>query len=205
VKIAPRELNLLFATLAVVLLAVTYLVLEPSIREWAGFRERQEDLLARRAAAQQLLDSRETVENRLAEFRAGVPTFPEGRQVESELLRGLDRMAGEQGLVLTQRRAEPEREAGDLYEISIICDWTSDLDSLVHFLYAQQSQGVVSDVRGLSVRPDSGRNAAPGQLGGSFTIDYAYRRESGANTESPPAAAGEEPAAEGAQPPTDRP
>ena len=53
-KIAAREMNLLFATLAVVLLALTYLALEPKLQEWADFGEQREDLQARRAKAQQL-------------------------------------------------------------------------------------------------------------------------------------------------------
>ena len=72
-KIAARELNLLGLTLAVVLLALTYLALEPMFQEWADFRAQREDLLARQAAAQQLLDSRDAVEAELEEFRQGLP------------------------------------------------------------------------------------------------------------------------------------
>ena len=54
-KIAAREMNLLFATLAVVLLALTYLALEPKLQEWADFGEQREDLQARRDAEHQLL------------------------------------------------------------------------------------------------------------------------------------------------------
>lgn len=79
-KIAARELNLLGATLAVVLLALTYVFLENQFQEWAGFSEKREDLLARQEAAQQLLDSRPTVEARLAEFRQGLPIFPPARR-----------------------------------------------------------------------------------------------------------------------------
>ena len=81
-KIAARELNLLGLTLAVVLLALSYLALEPLFQEWADFRAQREDLLARQAAAQQLLDSRPDVEARLEEFRQGLPTFPAGKKVE---------------------------------------------------------------------------------------------------------------------------
>lgn len=197
-KIASRELNLLVMTLAVVWLAGTYLVLEPSIVEWAEFREQREDLLARQEAAQQLIDSRPAVESRLAEFRRGLPVFPEGRKTEAELLLGLERMAGQHNLVLTRREADAEREAGDLFETAITCYWEGDLPALVNFLFAQRSQGAVSDVRQLSVQPASGRGEPPGRLRGTFTIDYAYRREAGA-TESTSAAA--EPSAEaGPQP-----
>ncbi|NLG35868.1 MAG: type II secretion system protein M [Lentisphaerae bacterium] len=185
-KIAPRELNLLVATLAVVLLAGTYLAMEPSLQEWAEFRERRESLQTRIDQARRLLDSRPAVEARLDEFRQGLPVYPAGRKVEADLLLGLERMAGEHNLVLTRREAAAEREAGDLFETSITCYWEGDLSALVRFLFAQQSQGVVSDVRQLSIQPSSGRGDPPGHLRGTFTMDYAYRRESG-STENPPA------------------
>jgi hypothetical protein len=197
-KIAARELNLLGITLAVVLLALTYLALEPRFQEWTEFRTQREDLLARQETARQLLDSREAVESRLAEFRQGLPVFPEGKKVEAELLLALEKMAGQQGLALTRREADAERQAGDLYETSITCYWEGDLTGLVNFLYAQQSQGAVSDVRQLSVQPTGGQGVPADRLKGTFTMDYAYRREAGA-TESTPETASPVPAAE-AQP-----
>jgi hypothetical protein len=66
-----------------------------------------------------------------------------------------------------------------LFETAITCDWEGDLPALVNFLYAQQSQGAVSDVRQLSVQPVGGRDVPAGHLKGNFTIDYAYRRDAG--------------------------
>jgi len=197
VKIAPREMNLLFLAVAVVVLALTYLALEPKFKEWAEFRARREDLLARRDQAARLLASRAEVEARLAEFRDTLPVFPAGKKAEAELLLALEKNL--QGLTLTRSEAEPERQAGDLYETAITCYWEGDLESLVKFLHAQQAQGAVSDVRQLSVQPASGQGAPAGRLKGTFTMDYAYRRESGA-TESTPAPAGPEPAPAAGQP-----
>ena len=198
-KIAARELNLLGLTLAVVLLALSYLALEPLFQEWADFRAQREDLLARQAAAQQLLDSRPDVEARLEEFRQGLPTFPAGKKVEAELLQALEKMVGQHDLALTRREADAERQAGDLYETAITCYWEGDLPALVHFLHAQQSQGAVSDVRQLSVQPAGGKDVPAGRLKGTFTFDYAYRREAGA-TEPKPEPAAAPPAAETGQP-----
>lgn len=198
-KIAARELNLLGITLAVVLLALTYLALEPKFQEWADFRAQREDLLARQEAAQLLLDSRPTVEARLAEFRQGLPVFSAGKKAEAELLQSLEKMVGQHNLTLTRREPDAERQAGDLYETAITCYWEGDLAALVHFLYAQQSQGAVSDVRQLSVQPAGGKDAPADSLKGTFTIDYAYRREAGA-TENKPEPAAAAPAAEAGQP-----
>ena len=198
-KIAARELNLLGITLAVVLLALTYLALEPKFQEWADFRAQREDLLARQEAAQLLLDSRPTVEARLAEFRQGLPVFSAGKKAEAELLQSLEKMVGQHNLTLTRREPDAERQAGDLYETAITCYWEGDLAALVNFLYAQQSQGAVSDVRQLSVQPAGGKDAPADSLKGTFTIDYAYRREAGA-TENKPEPAAAVPAAETGQP-----
>lgn len=199
-RIAAREMNLLGLTAAVVVLALTYLALEAKFAEWRDFRVQREDLQARREAAEQILASRETVEGRLAEFRRGLPTYPAGKKVEAELLLNLEKMVGQEGLVLTRREADAERQAGDLYETALTCYWEGDLPALVHFLYAQQAQGAVSDVRQLSVQPAGGKDTPAGRLKGSFTMDYAYRRDAGATENPPPAAAPAPAEAPAAQP-----
>ena len=188
-KIAARELNLLGLTLAVLLLALTYLALKSKFQEWTDFRAQREDLLARQEAAQRLLDSRADVEARLAEFRQGLPIFAAGKKAESELLQGLEKMVGQHNLTLTRREADAERQAGDLYETAVTCYWEGELEALVNFLYAQQSQGAVSDVRALSVQPAGGKDVPAGRLKGTFTIDYAYRREPAAPENKPEPAA----------------
>ena len=119
--------------------------------------------------------------------------------MEAELLQALEKMVGQHNLALTRREAAPERQAGDLFETAITCYWEGDLAALVNFLYAQQSQGAVSDVRQLSVQPAGGKDVPADRLKGTFTIDYAYRREAGA-TEPKPEPAAAPPAAEPEQP-----
>lgn len=189
-KIAAREWNLLAITLGVVVCALTYLALEPYLLEWKGFRDKQEELTSRLERAENMLARRESVTARLAEIRQGLPVFPAGKKVEAELLMTLEKVAGQHGLVLTRRAADAEKEAGDLFETAITCDWEGELAALVHFLYAQQTENAVSDVRHLSVQPASGPHAGLDRLKGSFTIYYAYRRENGATeskTEASPA------------------
>ena len=198
-KIAARELNLLGLTLAVVVLALTYLALDPKLKEWTEFRDQRADLVARRDLAQRWLDSRPEVEARLAEFRRGLPVFAAGKKAEAELLQTLEKTASQHNLSLTRREADAERQAGDLYETAVTCYWEGDLAALVNFLYAQQSQGAVSDVRQLSVQPVAGRDVPVGHLKGTFTIDFAYRREAGA-PETKPEPAPAAPPAETDQP-----
>lgn len=178
-KIAARELNLLALTLAVILVAVTYLALEPLLQEWQGFREQHEELQDRMTRAQHVLATRENVAERLEKIRQGLPAFPATKKVEADLLLSLEKMAAQHGVVLTRRTAEAERpaEVGDLFETAITCDWEGTLGALVQFLFAQQTESMVSDVRHLSVQPAGGPKAQPDQLKGAFTIHYAYRRE----------------------------
>lgn len=174
-RMAPRERNLLFATLAVALLAGTWAFLAPQRAEWKEYQDRRDDLEDRLAKAERMLGQKDEVEARLAEFRAGVPVFAEGKRAESELLPEVDRMAGRNGLALVRRSAsDKEREAGDLYETTLTCEWEGTLEALVKFLYEQQSQGVVSDIRQLRIQPQSG--AKLGTLKGGFEMDCAYRR-----------------------------
>ena len=182
-RMAPRERNLLFATLGVALLAGTWAFLAPQRAEWKEYRDRRDDLEDRLAKAERMLGQKEEVEARLAEFRAGVPVFAEGKRAESELLPEVDRMAGRNGLALVRRSAsDKEREAGDLYETTLTCEWEGTLEALVKFLYEQQSQGVVSDIRQLRIQPQSG--ARLGTLKGAFDMDCAYRRgDAAAETE----------------------
>jgi len=198
-KIAAREMNLLSITVVVVLLAMTYLMLEPKFQEWGAFRSEREKLQIRLEGANQMLDSQPMVESRLAEFRKGLPVFDVDNSIEPELMEALDALASQQGLILDNRKGGAEREEGDLYETAITCAWQGDLTSLVNFLYAQQSQGMVSDVRTLSVQPTEKRGAPSDGLKGTFTMDYAYRREAGA-TQPPPEPVSPAPVAEAAQP-----
>lgn len=190
-KLAPSELRLLAFTLAVLLLALTYLALKPSFAEWAAFGEQRLDLEERLEKAEALLDRKPAMEARLDAFRQGLPVFSPGQNAGSDLLPALEKMAPRHGLTLTRRETpEPERQIGDLYETALACSWEGTLEALVRFLHAQQALGPVSDVRLLEIKPlRTSRNEPTDRLAGKFTIDYAYRREAPASPDTPDGAA----------------
>jgi hypothetical protein len=171
-KMAPREMRLAGITLAIVVLAGTYWWLEPSLAEWGAFGAKREAAERRKAEAQHLLASREGVEARMAEFLEGLPVYPEGKKAESTLMPALEALAGD---LLTRREVGAEKPERDLYETAITCHWEGSLERLVKFLWAQQSQGVASDLRQLSIQTSSGEKNR-GKLSGRFTVNYAYRR-----------------------------
>ena len=171
-KMSQRELRLLGATLAVMLLCGTWLWLRPAFAEWNGHAARKASLEERRALAEHLLASREGVEARMAEFLEGLPVYPAGKKAESTLMPALEALAGD---LLTRREVGAEKPERDLYETAITCHWEGSLERLVKFLWAQQSQGVASDLRQLSIQTGSGEKNR-GKLSGRFTVNYAYRR-----------------------------
>lgn len=182
-KMSQRELRLLGATLAVMLLCGTWLWLRPAFAEWKGYASRRSSLDERRALAEHLLASKPRVEAEMAEFLEGLPVYPMGKKAESTLLPALEALAG--GDLLTKREVGAERPAGDLYETSITCHWQGTLERLVKFLYDQQSQGVASDMRALSVQTGGGQGGKQkDRLSGRFSIDYAYRRAAEGEGES---------------------
>ena len=86
----------------------------------------------------------------------------------------LERTAQQHGVSLLRREAERERSAGDIYEVAINCNWEGDLDAIVRFLYALESQDVSMDLDQLSVSTVSG---SKDKLKGNFSVKCAYCRE----------------------------
>jgi len=169
-----REAVLAVITLVVVLVGGTYWLVEPRFEEWRSNSEEVDYLMARRAAAQRLIDQRGNLDERLSQLRERLPQYPaEIDVITSQLLRNLQRFADENQLTLLRREPEPERQIGDLYEASISVTWEGDLNALVRFLYALQAQGTIVDIRQLTITPVQG---APNRLRGNFTVDYAYSR-----------------------------
>ncbi len=172
-KLNQRESRLAVVALVAVLVGLTYWVGEPRYEEWKQSSEEVELLIRRQAAAQRLLDQTPELNERLRSLREQLPQHPPETDVTSQLLRNLQTFADEHGFLLLRREPEPERQIGDLYELAITCTWEGELPSLVHFLYALQSQGAIVDVRQLTITPVQG---APNRLRGTLTVDYAYSR-----------------------------
>ncbi len=174
-KLSAREISLGWATTAVVLLGVTYWLGAPKLAEWKALLARQADLEREVVLAERLLGQKQNFVDRLAVVREKLPQYTEDKKVMAELLRKLDQPARDSGLELL-RRVPMEEEAvhGNLYEVSIRCDWQGELDPLVRFLYEIQLQGANMDISKLNVSPS---DSEPDKLKGSFTIDCAYTRE----------------------------
>lgn len=174
-KVSNRELVLGWFTLVVVLLAGTYWFVAPRVSAWKESTQRMEDIAREIQLTRHRIEQRPTWEGRLSELRGQLPSHDMSKEVTAELLKNLEQTAREHGLSLLRREPEAEENRGDgLYEVAIHCTWEGELSALVHFLYAIQMQGVILDIRQLTVTPTQG----PGEsLKGSFTVDCAYTRQ----------------------------
>jgi len=172
-NMTPREARLAMITLVALLIGVTYWIGQPRLESWQRSRAEVDTLLMRKQMAMRLLDQGAELDERLGALRERLPRHPMGTDVTAHLLRNLQQIADQHGLMLLRREPEPERQIGDLYELAISCTWEGELPALVRFLYALQAQGAMVDVRQLTVTPVQGQAE---RLRGNVTVDYAYSR-----------------------------
>lgn len=180
-KLSNREMVLGWSTLLIVLGAILYWiaagrweVARNLARERAGLSRQLRD-------AQRLLGRRGEVDARLDAVRERLPRHEPGKDVTADILRDLENTARAHQVTLTRRDADRERRAGELMEVSVTCTWEADLEGLVRFLYALESQGVMRQVRQLTVSPGPDR-----RLKGNIVADHAYLRGSADAPAAPP-------------------
>jgi hypothetical protein len=174
-KLNRREIVLGAATAAVLRVWATWMAFEPrweELRE-AKRRAREYEMIVERS--EQLLAGRDRWNERLAAQRDKLPAFPEGAEVTAELLRQLERLARAHGLTLLKAVPEEEEQGAELYSISIHYTWEGELEALVRFLYALQTEVGNMDVQRLNISPMSREEQL---LKGGFTVEAAFTRDS---------------------------
>lgn len=172
-KLNKREMLLASATLLVVLLTITYLVGRNYFAEWREMSSSYDTFSHRIKVAETQIAQKDKWFEKLAEVQQDLPSYELGKDTTSEMMKMLEQLASQHGLVLGKRSPGEEVQLGQLYQFSIECTWEGSLESLVQFLYAVQTKGAILDVRQLSVSPAPGK---PDSLKGGFTVDYAYSR-----------------------------
>jgi hypothetical protein len=180
-KLTNREMILGWATLLAVLLMVLYLIGAARWEQARTLSQERATLVRQLRDTERLLARRGDVDARLVAIRKRLPQYAPGRDVTADILRDLENTARTHNVTLTRRDAERERSAGELMEVSVLCTWEADLDGLVHFLYALESQGVTRQVRQLTVSPGPDR-----RLKGNVVADHAYTRGPEAAPDSKP-------------------
>ncbi len=174
-KLTAREMSLGLATLAVLLVAGTWLWAESRLENLSELRRRresQEEIVER---SQRLLEREDDWRARLAAIHERLPRYGADERVSAALMQMMEGKASESDLSLLRATPERERKVGELYEISINYRWEGDLEALIQFLYRMQTESLNLDFRQLSISPSSDRGQGL-RLQGSFIVDIAYTR-----------------------------
>lgn len=164
-----REQVLLLVVGASVLFGVSSLLVGPRIELWNELRRQQLVLREGLEADRELVAEADRWQAELAELSGLLPVY----RPSSHWLASMDNIANTHGLRILQRRSADEEHSGELYELPIeVSEWEGTLESLVRFLYDLQSDGLLMDVRQLSIRPARGS-----MLRGRFILYAAYSRD----------------------------
>lgn len=174
-KLSAREMTLGCATMAVLVVAGTWMWAEPRLTAVEDSRKTERSCKQMIDRARKLLAHEDDWKARLGTLRDKLPQYGEEEQVTAEIMKMLEQQAANTGLSLLKATPEKEKKIGDLYEMSINYRWEGELTALIHFLYDLQSKGVNLDIKRLSAAPSSTGNQ-PGQLKGHFIVDAAYTR-----------------------------
>ena len=174
-NISPRERTLVGVTLAVLLSAILVFAYDGQMKKLNMARNslnsKQKELTYRKM----LVGQRGAIEARFAELKDLMPVFPPDKRVDTHWLGIMDAAASQNGMSISRRQPGAEKLDGDVYELPIECrEFEGSLESVVRFLYDVQNEGVMLDIRSLTVRP-SPQN--PALLRGQFTLYCAYMRE----------------------------
>ncbi len=171
-KMSPREMVLLMATLAVALFGITALLARPRFDEWKALRLAQHELREELAQDRRLLESRARWEDEFEALRSYLPQYPVDQKMDIHWMSIMDQLAAKHRVRINTRQAREERQVGDVYELPIeVRDWEAPLDSLVRFLFELQSQGAMLDLRQLTMKPNEQK-----VLRGRFLLYCAFTR-----------------------------
>lgn len=175
-RISEREMILGTATLAVLLIAVTFILGKPVIdkyKELGANIEQQKRLLEKQ---QSMIAARADWDARFTKISKLMPEFAAERKMDIHWLTVMDQIAAKNGLTITKRQVGEEKQIGDVYELTIdVREWQGSLDALTHFLFDLQDLGVMLDIKQLYVKPLDASN-----LRGRFTLNCAFSRQGAA-------------------------
>ena len=174
--LSPRERLLAGGTVAAMLFAVLIFAYDGQIKALRAaqtqLRSRQTELRFRKM----LIAQRPAIEARYARLKDLMPVFSADKQVDTHWMGLMNTAAKRNGLILINASPEKEKPVGDVHEFPIKSSFlNASLDALVRFLHDVQNEGVMLDVRKMTVSIDP-KN--PALLKGEFTLYCAYMRES---------------------------
>lgn len=170
-KVSSREMVLLWVTGVVALGGVTYLLVDPQLREWKVLDDKMSEAMRQVENQKRLIAQAPKWDAKLAEQKKKLPTHPQGKDVTTDLQILIERLARANGLNLISREAEKETLRGNMYEVAVNCKWEGKLEALTRFLFDLQKEDVILDVSQLTISPNEKK-----VLRGGFTVYCSYSR-----------------------------
>jgi len=188
----PREIRLAILTGVIMLLGLSYVLLQSQLENLKGLNRRELRAKVERKQQKELLDQEPELIEQLSTIKGQLPRHPEGQDLKSEFARQVQNLSNRSGLKLTGLTPDSEKyfEELNLYQSAVRCTWSGSSENLVSFLYRLNELGAVADIRELRLR---NRNGMSTTLSGSFVLDFVYSRvppvEPKAVIDSPPESA----------------
>lgn len=178
-RMTPREIALLLATMAAALFGITFILVQRKIPEWRSMRQQQMEMHQQIERDREMIGRRTGWLQQFEDLSSALPNFnTDASNVESHWLRLMSSKASTHGVTIKESVAGDERPMGDVYELPIDCkSWEGSLPALIHFLFDLQTEGAMLDVRYLRVKPKPGKQV----LSGRFSLLCAYTRSSQSN------------------------
>jgi len=170
-KVSSREMVLIWITGFVALAGVTYLLVDPQLKEWNSLDTKKQESARQVANLKRLISQAPKWDSKLAEQKKKLPTHPQGKDVTTDLQILIERLAKANGLNLISREAGKETLRGNMYEVSVNCKWDGKLESLTRFLFDLQKEDVILDVSELIISPNEKK-----VLRGGFVVYCSYSR-----------------------------
>ena len=182
-NISPREMKLAITTMAVVLVASSWYLIDSKLPQWEEMEraETQARQQIHRYKTAIKMEPRWTAD--LEKLQSQLRVFPVShRSVSPELMKTIKSISARHGLDITRSQPYAEKSTGDLFEMGINCTWQGELKALVGFLAELQQQGVRYDVRQLNITPVGRKSSA---LKGNMVVHCAYIRKEAPEKENP--------------------
>jgi Tfp pilus assembly protein PilO len=170
-KISSREMILAWLAGVVALGGLTYLLVEPELKEWTLLQGKKAEALRQAGNQKRLIAQSAVWEAKLSELKKKLPTHPPGKDVTTDLQILIEKLARANGLNLISREAEKEILRGNMYEVAVNCKWEGKLEALTRFLFDIQKEDVILDVSQLTISPNEKK-----VLRGGFTVYCSYSR-----------------------------
>lgn len=172
-RMSSREALLVWATGLAALAGLTYWFVDPRVKTWKETVDTRDTIARRIVLARSQQQQRPEWDWRMHDLLQRVSQYPADRDVIADYLKTLERLAKDNNLALIQRKPQKEKKHGELYELTIDCTWEGELEALIRFLYALETENVTMDIDDLTVALIPG---GKGKMKGNFALLCIYSR-----------------------------